>query len=166
MQISNRTFFYAVALAGALVLSATATKATQVIVGTHYEETLTVNCPAAKTECALAMTAVPAGKNLLVTKISCTMSYSNGPIHPSYFQFGHKTPAAPRANLDKGSEPFTFLALNSVQDLAPSFIYAVNVDANQMFTTGQVPYFYHALNDGKFNTFKCSIFGTLMPNIS
>jgi hypothetical protein len=156
--------------AGALAISLAGLAASSaLVVGNHFEESKAKSCGAAAVECALAMTAVPAGKNLLVTKISCSVSYLDGPPVFSYFQFGHKTPTGALAEaLDRGAAPFTYL----VPTLLPSAagtglkVYAVNAEPQQIFTSGQIPYFYQALNDGKFNSFTCTVIGTLASNVS
>jgi hypothetical protein len=152
----------------ATVLFSASAIAAATITGTHYEELKSSNCGSTATACAMSMNAVPSNMNLLVTKVSCQATYHGPGPSFAYFQFGHKTPTAAAA-IDQGTGPFTFLAptlLLSTSAAAGLKVYAVNADTDQMFTSGQIPYFFQSINSGTFALFKCSIFGTLTPSAS
>ena len=146
----------------AIGLCAAAANSAPVVTDNHYEETKIKSCGAAAAECALPMTAVPAGKRLLVTRVSCSVSYSNGPPAFSYFQFGRKSVTNP-AGVDQGTGPFNYLSpvlLPGAADIDLR-LYAINAQPDLMFSAGQIPYFYQAINEGKFGIFTCTIIGTL-----
>jgi hypothetical protein len=130
----------------------------------HYETYQTANCTGVTT-CHLIFPTVPANQTLTVTRISCGMSYSNGPPRVAYFQFGRRNPAV-AVGIDKGSMPFTYLTLTPRSDSSTNNGYAANFELSHVFTAGQIPFLYQSLTSGNFNLFACSIFGTITSNVT
>jgi hypothetical protein len=71
--ISKYVFLAALVVTVALPTAQTASAA-PIIVGKYYEENAGVGCGASSNGCALFFTAVPAGKILLITRLSCLIT--------------------------------------------------------------------------------------------
>jgi hypothetical protein len=130
----------------------------------HYETFKTANCKTATT-CHLIFPTVPANQTLTVTRISCGMSYTDGPPRLAYFQFGRRTPNL-AVDVDKGTMPLTYLTLTPRSNSPTNNGYAANFELNHVFTAGQIPFLYQSVTSGEFNTFGCSIFGTIASSVS
>jgi hypothetical protein len=88
--ILARKILYA-AMAGACCLYTTAAVTQPVIVGDHYEENIRrTNCANnSATICGLPFAIVPTGKKLLVTSVSCSVTYTGAPGFRA-FQLAHQ----------------------------------------------------------------------------
>src|SRR4051812_39918538 len=101
--ISIRKSLCVAVVAGAASLYATS--ASTMLVGDHYEDTQRISvCTIGASTCQRPMTTVPAGKNLLVTSVACSLTY-NGPPTFQVFLLSHKG----AGNADQGDAPFTYL---------------------------------------------------------
>jgi hypothetical protein len=152
-------------VAGVACLGATVASAAPFMVGDHYEENLRrSNCTNNSTAvCGLPMTSVPTGKKLLVTSVSCSVTYTGIPNFRS-FNLTHQV-----GNLTSpGDPPFTYL-VPVPQPFAgnpATRFYVVNQQTSQLFTAGQRPMIFQSITSATFSTFDCTIFGTMMPAVS
>ena len=162
-QLAGLTTRAVIGGALALAIGVTAGNTAPVITGDHYEDYKSTSTCFTPKSCGLAMTVVPTGKNLLVTDISCVVTYTDAAPRVVYFQFGHLD--APPVTGDKGKSPYTFLVpvLLPLGTGTTTRHYVANAQVNQLFKPGQIPYFFHNLLEGTIDNFGCSIFGTLIP---
>jgi hypothetical protein len=157
----NRLALATAAMGAATTLVAVSTSPA-VAISDRYESTKGVACASTATECALALTAIPANREVTVTRLTCSVTYTGAPAF-SYFQFGHRGNNTGPTALDKGAVPLIYIAPMALPSDNTLKVYAVNMEMNLIFTAGQVPYVYQALRAGKFSKFECSIFGTVVP---
>jgi hypothetical protein len=163
--ISIRTSLCLAAVAGAASLYATGASTAATLVGDHYEETIRrSNCTNVSAfACQLPMATVPTGKKLLVTNVSCAVSYTGVPTFHA-FLLSHQA----GSNTDAGDPTYTYLlpAIVPFTGNPASRSYIVNMQTNQLFTAGQKPMIYQNIGQASFGRFDCTIIGTMMPAAS
>lgn len=129
--------------------------------GAHYQESsnLTSNAPPQSTACNglsycyIEFAKVPAGKQLLVTRVSCQLSVSAGAATTMYL--------GTRLGNGNAVERFSFLIPTAMPSNQPGDNITVNDEAYQLYTQGQRPEIYLGLDSAASTVGFCSIGGEL-----
>jgi len=152
---SRYAFLTALTVMATVTITGTASSA-PLIVGNYYEENGSVGCGASSNGCALFFTAVPAGKILLITRVSCLITEEDNRI--VFVTLGQRNPtnAVFRRQYLKVTRLSGTTGLNR---------FAVNEEANLLIGPKVQPGVQLVTDLSEASSFECQIVGQLNPPI-